>query len=388
MILHAQLTFGTKGNAQGCLLEGWSVSDIDFSWAIDGSSAVRLPRGPDAHALALEIELAPFLHPPLLSRQRLQVWAGKTLIGAIALDRKVTVCFDVAAGMIGNLIVTLVCPDAASPASLGVGEDQRRLGVMVASMRLLPAFEAHCDLPRTLGPLCITESSHQALDNAVRAHSGHGTADLLRQFESLGHNCEFGLMQRDLDAEPLGLLRFGGIEPPALLAGLECAFAGIEDPESLSIEIGRMNGRTEYLAWSARFGLRIHTGQFLDEVAPEAVDMFRIARHLGFLARHFADVLCEADRIFVLHHPDLHDAARALPVLNRLRGHGDNALLYVTEHSAVPPGTIVQERAHLYHGYIDRLVPMSEATNINHAAWISLCVNAYRLARMGAASIP
>ena len=385
MILYAHLIFGAHGNAQGCLGRGWSVPEAGFSWAIDGASAVRLPRGPGA--LALEIDLIPFVHPPLLVRQRLEIWAGESLVGAVALDRAATLCLDVPAGTSTDLVVTLVCPDAISPALLGIGEDTRRLGVMVTGMRLLPATDAHCGQPRTLGPLHITEPSPKALDAEVRARCGLVTADMLRHFESLGHNCEFGLMQRDLDAEPLGLLRFGGIEPAALLAGLECAFAGIDNPDVMGLESGRMNGRAEYLVRDFRFGVRIHTGQFLDEVPPDAVDMVRMSRHLGFLVRHFADVLREASRIFVLHHPDIQDVARALPVLNRLRAHGDNALLYVTEHPTVPPGTLVQERTHLYHGYIDRLVPMKEATKINLTAWTSLCASTYSLVRMGKPSL-
>ena len=116
--------------------------------------------------------------------------------------------------------------------------------------------------------------------------------------------------------------------------------------------------------------------------------MFRMARHLGFLQRHFAEGLSAAERIFVLHHPDLHDSARALPILNRLRAHGDNTLLYVTEHPTVPPGTIVVEQPDLLHGYIDRLVPMSEAKKINLVAWVSLCANAYFATRPARTSPP
>ena len=35
--------------------------------------------------------------------------------------------------------------------------------------------------------------------------------DLVTQFESLGDSCERGLVQHRVGAEPLGLLRFGGI---------------------------------------------------------------------------------------------------------------------------------------------------------------------------------
>ncbi len=39
--------------------------------------------------------------------------------------------------------------------------------------------------------------------------------DLMLQFESLGQNCEFGLVQRRAGADPLGLLRFDSAPCPA-----------------------------------------------------------------------------------------------------------------------------------------------------------------------------
>ncbi len=48
----------------------------------------------------------------------------------------------------------------------------------------------------------------------------HPHADLLSRFESLGDGCEFGLVQRNFGAEPLGLLRWAGIPPWALIDSL------------------------------------------------------------------------------------------------------------------------------------------------------------------------
>jgi hypothetical protein len=391
MIVHARLSFGTKGNAQGCLIDGWDAPAADFIWAVDGQCALRMPSPPHEAPLALEMDVSPFQSQTVVKSQRLAVRVGNTLVGETFLDRTTTLCFDIprgGQGSTGGAIVTLTFSDADNLAGAGLTDGQRRLGLKVHGMRLIATEAGRPILPRSLAPLRITAPTPAALDEAVRACAGCSTGDLLRNFESLGHNCEFGLMQRDLDAEPLGLLRFGGIELPSLLLGLECAFAGIDDPNGLGLETGRMNGREEYLVRDRHFGVRIHTGQFLDEVPAEGVDFSRMARHIAFLQRQFAGVLHDASRIFVLHHPDLRDAARALPILNRLRSHGDNALLYVTEHPTVPPGMVVQERAQLFHGYIDQLVPMNEAARINLGAWVSLCANTQRLVKASAAPMP
>ncbi len=391
MIVLSHLTFGARGNAHDGLRGGWSAPEPAFTWAIGKQCSIEIPCRRRSGRLALEMDVAPFIHLPQIPQQRLAVFAGTARLGATIMRSASTLSFDVPEHILGEadtFVVTLCYPDGVSPASLGLSEDPRRLALMVRSMRLFEAAPTPAILPRSLAPLRINEPTPAALDEAVRARTGLSTIDLLQGFESLGHNCEFGLMQRDMDAEPLGLLRFGGIEPMALLAGLDCAFAGIDDAQGLSLESGRMNGRLEYLVRDAQFGVRIHTGQFLDEVPPEAVDMLRMARHLAFLQRQFADVLHDASRIFVLHHPDLRDAVHVRPILDRLRCHGNNALLYVTESSTVPPGTIVVEQSHLMHGYIDRLVPMNEAKTISLGAWVSLCANAYRVARLAAISAP
>jgi hypothetical protein len=103
--------------------------------------------------------------------------------------------------------------------------------------------------------------------------------------------------------------------------------------------------------------------------------------YLAFLRRHFAGVLRDANRIFVLHHPQVTSPAHALPVLRRLRRYGNNSLLYVTAGAATAAGSVVQERARLFHGHIDRLARMEEAFTMDVPGWVSVCTNAYRLWR-------
>jgi hypothetical protein len=47
---------------------------------------------------------------------------------------------------------------------------------------------------------------------------------MIREFESLGDNCGFGLAQRKAGAELLSLLRFANTRLNALLLGLDEAF--------------------------------------------------------------------------------------------------------------------------------------------------------------------
>ncbi|HEX2941395.1 MAG TPA: hypothetical protein VHO91_10130 [Rhodopila sp.] len=72
--------------------------------------------------------------------------------------------------------------------------------------------------------------------------------DILFAFESLGDNCEFGLVQRYHGIEPLGLLRLAGFNVPfeARLAkrthALRLGFDGLGAPDT----IGHFRPRTEH----------------------------------------------------------------------------------------------------------------------------------------------
>jgi hypothetical protein len=90
-------------------------------------------------------------------------------------------------------------------------------------------------------------------------------AKLLMGFESLGDNCEFGLVQRIGGVEPLGLLRFAGIHLPVevrlqrLIDGLIKGFEGVGSADSISVSLEGAPGRREYIVSESRYKLRYHT---------------------------------------------------------------------------------------------------------------------------------
>jgi hypothetical protein len=59
--------------------------------------------------------------------------------------------------------------------------------------------------------------------------------DLVLNFESIGDNCEFGLVQRMAGAEPLGLLRFSSTPLPLLVRALRARFDGLADPANVLV---------------------------------------------------------------------------------------------------------------------------------------------------------
>src|ERR1700728_2334775 len=103
--------------------------------------------------------------------------------------------------------------------------------------------------------------------------------DLVLQFESIGDNCEFGLLQRQAGAEPLGLLRFAGVPLRNLLRGLDARFANIADLKH--IRINPEHG--EYMVKLTKYDFTYHAHVLVDDMTAEALHRQQ-CRTVGFLA--------------------------------------------------------------------------------------------------------
>jgi hypothetical protein len=386
----AHVIFGIGGNGAPLQLYGWSFPEPRFTWCVETASSVRIPYQPGMGTLMLELTVTPMVLPPIIRTQRLVVTANGTILGEESIAGESTLGYAVPESVLDSshiLTVTLSYPDAFVPVEIGAGPDVRRLGFSVRDMLLLWVPREKPFTPVTRPPLPANVAG--GIEAAVRFCTGLSPADLVHNFESLGHNCEFGLMQRAAGAEPLGLLRFGGISINNLLRGLDMAFEGIDDPSRLRPYTERGRRGEEYLIRDDRYSAAFHTRQLQGDITPEAL-VAKFAPHLAFLRRQFQGVLEDGSRIFVHHRPGLRSQAEVMPLLNLLRSHGPNVLLYVTEDFLAPDGTpvptmpagsVVQERADLFHGYIDEFAPLYDAARLNLPAWLSVCANTYRMWR-------
>jgi hypothetical protein len=119
--------------------------------------------------------------------------------------------------------------------------------------------------------------------------------DLVMRFESLGQNCEFGLVQRRFGAEPLGLLRWTFVEPRTLGRMLETRFAGLGEPDHVSL---RRSSWGEWYIEDSVFRLSFHTFQTSD-VPDQAAYLKKQAARLRWLRDKLLDDLTEGTKIFV-----------------------------------------------------------------------------------------
>ena len=92
------------------------------------------------------------------------------------------------------------------------------------------------------------------------------------QFESIGDNCELGLVQRQAGAEPLGLLRFAGTPLRNLVRALHARFANIADPAH--VRLNAENG--EYMVKLTKYDFTYHAHVKVGEMEPTALHLQQV----------------------------------------------------------------------------------------------------------------
>jgi hypothetical protein len=211
-----------------------------------------------------------------------------------------------------------------------------------------------------------------------------GLRDLMMRFENLGGRglgCEFGIVQRDCGAEPLGLLRWADMPYEGLIAALAARFDGVGSAANTELFLAPIGGgRQEYCTRDRRGMMFMRT--FIGETEAPFDKMYASAcRRLQYLARKLVDDLTQGSKIFVFRLTDrvLTDAE-----LDRLhaamRAYGDNTLLYVRHQDAAHRnGTVERAAPGLLIGYIDRfkLSPTGEVSKTPATgSWLRICEHA------------
>ena len=196
---------------------------------------------------------------------------------------------------------------------------------------------------------------------------------ILLGFESIGTNCEFGLVQRRYGAEPLGLLRFNSVTLEGLLSALAHRFDKIGEPETT--ELVPFVG--EYYIKDRRWGLGMHTFIYKGQQDPYVLYP-KLCRRLVYLKDKLMSDLLEARKIFVFKSPDLH--MDELSNLHRaLKSIGPVTLFYVTAASAKSGiggdrvGEVKQIGRDLFVGSLSKLGDADGFWNIAFDEWVAIC---------------
>lgn len=213
------------------------------------------------------------------------------------------------------------------------------------------------------------------LQNPSCSTSRREISRIMGEFENIGGNCEFGIVQRYCGIEPLGLFRFTLTPIDNLVRCLEASLVDYGSAGDLEL-IEAANGYISCI--SRRYKFTYSTGE------PVSCDrtklMNRELRKIGYLKRRFLEDINLNNKILVRkvgltdHLDSIHALIRSLEALGRTR------LLLVREAKAGDvPGEVNRLNDHVMEGTIARFSPDECAIDVDLISWINLCQKAYRL---------
>jgi hypothetical protein len=376
------IRFGRGGNDRNYLGAGWSGDEDGWRWMIGERSELIFSHPSDgAPAYVVEMDFSVFVAPPALPCQRLVVRLGDIVVFKERLTQAGHTGFviDSAALRDGPVRLMFEHPDAAAPAACGQGGDQRLLSIRVSRVRLTPVPAGIIGLPPRIGAGGVRPGDIERL-------TGMKPAAFITGFESLGDNCEFGLVQRECGAEPLGLFRFCYIALWQLMRGLEQGFAALGRPEQMRCRVSP-GPPPEFIIEDDGYAMVYHTFQY-DPGIDHATLLANQPARQRFLARKLMEDVAEGEKIFVIRRFDPLLEHEVLPLHGLLNRLGRNTLLYVVPaEDGTPPGTVEQIIPGLLKATVDRLAPDENAHDLAVGSWLEVCVNAWLMCREAAGEV-
>ncbi len=200
--------------------------------------------------------------------------------------------------------------------------------------------------------------------------------ELLENFESIGNNCEFGLLQRHFGVEQISLLRWAGMSFDNLCHALELRFEGFGNVLSFH-KLG-----TEYISEEKTYHAVFHTEKHVGKVDPTQLEISEKKR-LNFLARAFMELVEDGSRILVYKGTKQLTWAEVDKLNKILKKIGPSTLLWVTlSDDQYPPGTVRWTKNGIIRGYIDRFSPDEAVPSYcSFDVWVEICRSARQLWR-------
>jgi hypothetical protein len=191
-----------------------------------------------------------------------------------------------------------------------------------------------------------------------------------QDFESLGANCEFGLVQRHFGAEPLGLLRWPAITVNGLITCLKSDFSELCDIASLSLIPGPNN---DWDVQTPHFSLHLYAK--IGSVDEETL-LKSAFRRIQFMRRSLLESLEDAEKIFVFKEWQFRMSDVDIASMNAAlkRHNAKNQLLAVRlDSSGAKAGSVVQVSDGLWVGYVELDAKVSAAENVPFDSWDRIC---------------
>jgi hypothetical protein len=208
--------------------------------------------------------------------------------------------------------------------------------------------------------------------------------EILRNFESLGENCEFGFLLEAYEIGEGSLFRWAFVNDFAKMAQAidrkmtgSFAFDAMR-PYSATMIVDESTN----IAWHTKMRIAVADDQFSfveSEDERRAIHATELSK-FEYLRDKFFRSLAEEQKIYVIKcNIGITDAEIDL-VTAALQKHGRPTLFHVKRADrTVPAGTVSRIGANHFVGYIDRFSDYDEANDISKACWTELCTNVWEM---------
>ena len=203
----------------------------------------------------------------------------------------------------------------------------------------------------------------------------------ISKFESLGDNCEFGLVQRHCKAEPIDLLRWSFIILPDLIKCLETEFYGLDNPENVSVGffVPEADDPKEYAIYNKPLGIQKHSHINNDQISMEKLHELEVKR-LKLLRIKFLKQIKEKNKIYVVKSNKTPEDEQIFKLYRVIQKYGKKNLLFVVANDrSRNEGTVEELSEGLFKGYVSRFAPYDDAPNLSLEPWLAVCAGVTRL---------
>ncbi|MGE0682732.1 MAG: hypothetical protein AB7P69_17745 [Candidatus Binatia bacterium] len=131
------ITFGSQGAAKSLSSSGIDFSESGLqSWTIAPVAEIDLAFPFSRNDITMELEAIPFIVPETVPVQKAFIFAAGSFVGFLSITGHTTCTFSITRSMLSGRTVRLsiVIPTAVSPSSIYMSDDQRELGLRLASI--------------------------------------------------------------------------------------------------------------------------------------------------------------------------------------------------------------------------------------------------------------
>ncbi len=353
------------GVGQGYLREGWAAIGVNWTWTLGHRAVLELPPVSGDADYVLKMHIAGIYQG---NPQRLIVAVNDMAVGIILCRGSASFEFLVPAGALNSrdrTDVVLDIPDARPPMDQEKRADGRFLGFRVAKIEFRPMTRSQQE----------TQVQRPAADDLPGVLEQRA---VMQEMAGLGFNCEFGLVQRYVGAEPMSLFRWSNAPIDKLIEGLEKRFAGLNARDALEVKV---NSDGKFVVEDKVYGFRHHT--FVTALQGGALE--RVQRNeyirIGILCKTLLEDLRERKKLFVYHDADASKLADIRLLVRALQIYGNNTLLWI---AGAPTAAQIGETQLIEPGLIQGYVSGFQTSPIKPvsphlSSWIKVACRAHQI---------